>query len=204
MNCSYISPLDNVPVRSPQAVHNALLPLIAGKDVIEIGARHGDDAACFVNVTKSLKIFEIEKKYCDAVSERLQKIPGANYRIFCHDYRKSTSLKAEVILWWQHTPHLVNEKVLNDLSIMSSRKNALAISLHDNKWREDVDSFRRLRSHAVWSKTVAFDERALCCKRHGKPANCAEKSQHAVANYHVTCDRAYGTFNLLAFNISHR
>ena len=202
MNCSSIIPIDHVPARSPQAVHTALLPRIAGNDVIEIGARHGDDAACFVNVTKSLKIFEIERKYCDALSERLQKIPGAKYAVLCHDYRHTVSLKADVVLWWQHAPHLVNEKVLNDLSVMGSRKNALAISLHDNKWKQDVDSFYRLRPHALWSDTISFDERAFCCKRHGKPANCAENSRHAIADNRITCDRAYGSYNLLAFNIS--
>lgn len=203
MNCSDISTIDHVPVRSPQAVHTALLPLLAGKDVIEIGTRRGDDAACYVKYARTLKIFELDKRNCEAVSNRLQEIPGAKYAVYCNDYRRGAEYeKADVTLWWQHPPHLINERVLRDLSAFRARRGAIAISLHDGKYKLDMKSYHHLRPLAVWSKTVEFDERALCCTRSRKPANCAEKSTRDKPNGRVPCDRAFGRFHLLAFNRS--
>ncbi len=203
MNCSDISPIDHVPVRSPQAVHTALLPHLAGKDVVEIGTRRGDDVACYVNYTRTLKIFEIDKKNCRYVSERLQKVAGAKYAVYCNDYRRGSEYEtAEIVLWWQHPPHLLNERVLRDLGAFRARRGALAISMHDGKYKMDMQSYHHLRPHAVWSKTVEFDERALCCTQSRKPANCAEKSLRGTPNSRVPCDRAFGRFHLLAFNRS--
>ena len=41
-NCSALvpQPYDNSPIRSPQAVHSALLPHLRDKDVVEIGMGH--------------------------------------------------------------------------------------------------------------------------------------------------------------------
>eukprot|EP00662_Eupelagonemidae_sp_cell21_P010166 gene10166-44053_t len=49
-------PEDAPPVRSPQALHDAVAALVEGRRVVEIGSRKGDGAMCFVHSARSVTV----------------------------------------------------------------------------------------------------------------------------------------------------
>ena len=97
MNCSALvpSPVDAAPIRSPQAVHTALLRYFADREVVEIGTRNGDGMACFSQHTRNATAIELDKKYCEALrqrSEALRQAGGRGFKVLCSDYRKAAHL----------------------------------------------------------------------------------------------------------------
>mgnify|MGYP004388595387 CR=1 FL=1 len=214
MNCSQIvpHPHDGSPARSPQAVHTALLPLFFGKDVVEIGTRHGDDIVCYAHVAKSIAAFEIDTKSCHTTQIRLHHLAAkiCKSNINCYDFLKATGsdLSFDILVWWQHTPHLADAGILVHLSRTAQqrqlRPGAVAMTMHDMKNDADVRSYRRLRPRAAWEKAVEFDERVDCCNRRSprRPPDCAARSNLTRFDSSITCDRAYGIFIVQAFNLT--
>ena len=191
-----------------------LLPLLVGKDVTEIGARHGDDLACYAHAAKSIKVYEIVPEYCRKTSERLGRAcnaTGCRAQVECRDYKSTSAGKHadfDVITWWQHRPHLVDDAVLHHYKLLGSRHRlragAIAVSLHDAKNPDDVSSLNRLRPQAAWHVAVAFDERARCCSRYTppRPADCAARASLTRVSPLVACDRAYGVFHVLGYDLT--
>ena len=66
-----VDPVDPSPIRSPQAVHTRLLRRFAGRDVVEIGTRHGDGLMCFARVTRSIVAVESDPIYCARLRHRI-------------------------------------------------------------------------------------------------------------------------------------
>ena len=97
MNCSALvpSPVDAAPIRSPQAVHTALLRHFADREVIEIGTRNGDGMACFSQHTRNATAINLDPKYCDVLRQRsevLRQAGGRGFEVLCSDYRKTAHL----------------------------------------------------------------------------------------------------------------
>lgn len=209
MNCSVLVPhtVDWSPQRSPQAVHTALLRHIQGRDVVEIGARHGDDLLCYIEVARTLRVFELDNSYCTAITNRLSD-PAYEadclFNLDCSDYYRSNAFDFDVITWWAHAPHLKDSGVLAHLHTHRDklRPGATAITLHDTKWHLDVRSLQTLRSHAMWHETVQYDERYDCCVKTKRRRDCALYAQETTRDRHNQCDRAFGTFHLLGFNLT--
>ena len=83
-------PIDTAPIRSPQAVHTALLRHFADKEIVEIGTRNGDGMACFARVAKTATAVELSPPYCAKLRERSQIVEresGRGFRVVCSDYR---------------------------------------------------------------------------------------------------------------------
>ena len=163
-------PVDPSPIRSPQAVHSAMLPHIAGKELLEIGTRSGDGMLCFARVAKTAVAVEMEPPYCAKLRRRslaLARMSGRNFSVRCERYQESTP-DADVYTWWQQVPRLSNEGVLAHLARLRRqghvRASAEAILLFDNSHGPDVASLRRLRRHFRWFFVVRFDEHALCLR----------------------------------------
>ena len=104
-------PIDVSPIRSPQQVHTQLLPHFRNKDVVEIGTRTGDGAACFARVARSLTAVEADIKYCLPLERRVQALRLPNFTVACRPYQDGLP-DGDVYTWWQQHPDLVNEEVL--------------------------------------------------------------------------------------------
>ena len=110
-----VAPVDATPIRSPQSVHTAMLPHIAGKELVEIGTRNGDGMTCFSRVTRSAIAVELSRPYCDHLTRRSTEEQNAGrpaWTVLCQDYRSATRLDGDVFTWWQQYPHLRNMHVL--------------------------------------------------------------------------------------------
>ena len=100
-------PLDGHPVRSPQAVHTALVPHFRGKDIVEFGTRSGDGMCCFAMVARSARAFESDAKYCGRLKKRLpafSNASGVTFEVWCMRYQKALDSgdlsNADVFTWW--------------------------------------------------------------------------------------------------------
>ena len=127
-----VAPVDATPIRSPQAVHTAMLPHIAGKELVEIGTRNGDGMTCFSRVTRSAIAVELSRPYCDHLTKRSTENAGRGpaWTVLCQDYRSATRLDGDVFTWWQQYPHLRNMQVLLALRRSPRRISNSASSQH--------------------------------------------------------------------------
>lgn len=110
-----VQPVDVTPIRSPQAVHTAMLKHVAGRDLVEIGTRNGDGMTCFSRVARSALAVELSRPYCDHLNRRSaeeQRAGRPSWTVLCQDYRSAARLDADVFTWWQQYPHLRNMHVL--------------------------------------------------------------------------------------------
>lgn len=211
-NCSAIvtSPVDAAPMRSPQAVHTALLKHFAGREVIEIGTRNGDGMACFCQHTLKATAIELATNYCTVLrqrSEALKQAGGRGFEVLCSDYRKVPNLDADIFTWWQEPPHLLNGAALQSLRGFMLNKQirptAVAAMVFDPKFRYDLSDYRTYRQYAVgegaWAEAVEVDEAALCCaKRKRKdPGLCGCDGPNPGIGCGGLCGRARGTFYTL-------
>lgn len=102
---------DFPPFRTPQAVHSAIAALIAGKHVVEIGTRYGDGMRCFSQVTASARAIEASRRYCVGLTQSAVAMAQenlGNFSVVCKPYQVAThEMDADVVTWWQETPHLV-------------------------------------------------------------------------------------------------
>lgn len=104
MNCSEIvpHPVDVAPIRSPQAVHTAILTHVAGLDLVEIGTRNGDGMSCFCTMTRSAKAVELSPTYCSRLTNRASVVRAEgrpSFDVVCEDYKKAKGLDADVFTW---------------------------------------------------------------------------------------------------------
>ena len=186
------SPVDVTPIRSPQAVHSAILPHVAGKALVEIGTRNGDGMTCFAQVTKSATAVELSRPYCEYLRKRsaaLLREKGASFSVVCEDYRVAKGLDADVFTWWQEPPHLHNFAMLDNLRHLMERgqvrTSATAILIFDQGFYLDRRDWRRLTqlvNWTSWTQEVKVNETAAC--RRGPRE--AQK----------WCDRTAGIFNV--------
>ena len=95
-------PIDAPPIRSPQAVHSFLAPRLAGKEVIEVGTRHGDGMACYSQFAKLATAIEYAPEYCKSLERRSASLRW-KFNVICSDYRR-TRIDADVITWWEQMP----------------------------------------------------------------------------------------------------
>lgn len=189
-------PIDASPIRSPQAVHTALLKYFRGKEISEIGTRNGDGMLCFASVASRAVAIELDPAYCAALRER-SRLNVDYFDVVCSDYRSPASaaaIDADYITWWQQPPHLHNARALDALSRMQRRgilrRGALAAMVFDRAYAKDARDLRRYLPHAVWHEKVAVDEHALCCER--SASKCKGKADKSK------CARATGTFDIMA------
>jgi hypothetical protein len=163
---------------------------------------------CYIEVARTLRVYELDRAYCTAITNRLSDPAyesGCLFNLDCSDYYKSTAaFDFDIIAWWQHAPHLKDASVLAHLHTHRDnlRPGATAITLHDTKWPDDVRSMNRLRTHAMWHETVQYDERYDCCLKTKRRRDCAAYARATTRDRHHQCDRAFGTFHLLGFNLT--
>lgn len=191
-----LPPVDSAPMRSPQAVHTAMLPHLRGKQMVEIGTRRGDGMACFSRVAASALAVEIDRRACDFLKTRAaaqQQAVGASWQVICQDYRTAAGLDGDVFTWWQEYPHLRNMAVLRSLRKLqltgSVRRGAEAILVFDHSEPTDLASLSILRSLGwiQWLETVHVHEKKLCEAKRLSPK---------------LCRRADGTFHLGSVRVS--
>ena len=119
---------------------------------------------------------------------RRQKLTG-NFSVVCADYRTSGALDADIITWWEQPPGLRNVDALRhlraELAAGRIRPTAEAVPLFDMGWDDDIKGLRHLITQSSWSKTIEFDEQALCLEQ-GRSRRRKDSSE--------TCHRAKGYF----------
>lgn len=198
MNCSrLVSPVDVSPIRSPQALHTALLPLFKDRDLVEIGTRNGDGIACYAHVARSAKAIEYRQSSCQKLKIRnatLFNHTGKHFRIACSDYRLAGALDADFIVWWHERPQLVDPAMLMHVSNEAHRGHlrpeARVVVLSDQQSTEDAPSWRLLEPMSEQRILVPFDEYDACKRRlTGSRAN--------------VCRRARGTFGATVIRANH-
>jgi hypothetical protein len=150
----------------------------------------------------------MDHSYCTAIQNRLADPAYESDCLFnldCSDYYKAKAFDFDVITWWQQAPHLKDASVLAYLHDHKNmlRSGATAITLHDTKWHLDVKSFATLRPQAMWHETVHYDERYDCCSKTKRQRDCAAYARATTRDRHHQCDRAFGRFELLGFNLTH-
>ena len=123
------NPVDYSPKRSPQAIHTALLPKFAGKEIVEIGTRNGDGMACFARVAMHAKAVEIDEEACHklhnrsiALGREIGGTPEEAFSVICGGYSRLHArgprrrppwwqfpslwwrdpLDADIVTWWQN------------------------------------------------------------------------------------------------------
>ena len=117
-------PVDFSPERSPQAVHTAMLSVIAGRDVAEIGTRRGDGITCFAQVATQTTAIEVRPEYCKMLEQRSRQraTEGEHgFTVLCREFQQAATIEADVILWWQGKPYLENRDALCKLRTMQTR-----------------------------------------------------------------------------------
>jgi len=191
-------PVDAPPMRSPQAVHSALLPRVTGKDLVEIGTRNGDGISCFAQVARRATAIELSPAYCKKLRERsgrLHNSTGRHFAVDCRSYRNA-DLDADVITWWAEEPILKNWGVLQVLAehVQSGhvRRAAEALLVFDLQWPPDLSDWHDFGAAlATWSANVSAHERDRCRGSDNKRL----RSKPSL------CKRAEGTFRVAAFAI---
>lgn len=112
-----------------------------------------------------------------------------NFSVVCADYRTSGALDADIITWWEQPPGLRNVDALRhlraELAAGRIRPTAEAVPLFDMGWDDDIKGLRHLITQSSWSKTIEFDEQALCLEQ-GRSRRRKDSSE--------TCHRAKGYF----------
>jgi len=189
LNCTTaVVPVDTHPIRSPQALHTAILQHLQGKEVVEIGTRQGDGMECFARVARKATAVEMDKKYCAVLNTRarsLRESSGATFSVLCDRYQNS-SIDGDVFTWWQQEPHLKNGEVLRHLRREQMagriRPNAEAVLLFENGYDEDMRSLDKVRAWALSVTQVPFNEKALCKRRQPtRPWLC----RRAKGSFHI-------------------
>eukprot|EP00966_Prymnesium_polylepis_P094688 2191845-Prymnesium_polylepis.1 len=103
----------------------------------------------------------MEPQYCKSLEKRSERqrkrgLPG--FRVSCEYYERCTP-DADVYTWWQDSVHLGDEMILGHLRQQQRlgriRASARAFVLFDQRWRNDVPSWRRLRKLATWTQCAA-------------------------------------------------
>ena len=173
-------PVDAAPIRSPQAVHTAILPHLVGKSLVEIGTRNGDGMSCFVRAASSAIAVDRSAAYCGYLrnrSDALRQASGASFSVLCDDYRTAAGLDTDVFTWWQEPPHLHNFAVLSSLRRLMDkgqvRSSADAILVFDyafHLYRKDWKRLKQL-NWTSWTQSVAGqgDEKETGWIRQQKP-----------------------------------
>ena len=102
------NPVDYSPKRSPQAIHTALLPKFAGKEIVEIGTRNGDGMACFARVAMHAKAVEIDEEACHklhnrsiALGREIGGTPEEAFSVICGGYSQLHARPRRRPPWWQ-------------------------------------------------------------------------------------------------------
>ena len=106
-----ITPADVSPVRSPQAVHDAIAAALARsrKNVLEIGSRNGDGVSCFAQAAKAAAVIEGASSYCRSLEKRaatLRHREKKDFAIECGFFPAACSAQpllcshADAFTWW--------------------------------------------------------------------------------------------------------
>ena len=182
-----VTPVDPVPVRSPQRVHSIIAAAVRYKEVVEFGTRNGDGLSCFARAAAAAAAVEMDPVYCSTLRSRAEhagirvvrhpnttasaRSVAGHHRLFhvhCKRYQDQTP-DADVYTWWQQRPHLANGEVLAHLRRLQLRgrvrQGAIAILVFDTQYETDMDDWRALYLLAAWSEVVSVDERADCVQK---------------------------------------
>ena len=176
-----------------QVVHSVISRYVAGRSLVEIGTRNGDGMVCFARAARSAMAIEMDPVYCKLLEKRAKAsgVGHPTFTIMCDNYQKQ-ALDADVFTWWQQLPDLRNEEVLQHLRGQqvagSIRADAEAILLFEVGFPDDMRSYHVLSNLTRWSKTVKFDEMALCTTKLRR-----QKWFH---------QRAHGSFRIIGVRIA--
>ena len=190
------TPEDISPLHSPQAAHTALLNQLVGKAIVEIGTRHGDGMRCFAQVASEAVAIEADPAYCHKlqnISHELLERTGSYFAVRCARYQLGVP-DADIYTWWQETPHLSNEEVLDFLAAAHKqghiRDAAAALVLLEPAWKEDTPSLDQIQRTATNITKVPYDEKKRCHERF------AGMPRHTVIDGCpvACCARSRGTF----------
>jgi len=175
------NPVDSSPIRSPQRVHTVLLPLLSGREVVEVGTRNGDGMMCFSHSAKRATAIELYRKYCRKLQGRTQLLnfsTGKHFSVHCAAYQAHIP-DGDVYTWWQQPPHIVNSRILAHLACKQAlgriRQNAEALVLFDMGFGPDRSSLAYLRK-ARWvnsSHVIDYNESSLCLSMYSSKKLCA-------------------------------
>ena len=203
-----VTPVDIVPIRSPQSVHTALARRFAGQSIIEIGTRNGDGMECYARVARHAVAIEIDRSYCrmlmtrSAQMQRLKTGHGHGHRNFtvrCESYEATPMAvfeHADYVEGWMGLTE-VNVQILRFLSSHSDRlrPHFEALILHDHDEGNDQISLALLKPFATWHEVVAATP--LECAR----CHHAMKSGILRPSEWVNCGRATMKVHILGFRI---
>lgn len=197
-----VEPFDYSPVRSPQAVHTAMLPLLAGKAVVEIGTRNGDGMACFARVAQVAVAYEMDQQYCASLRRRANQMEAAGngtFRVSCQAVNgRSHLVDADVYTFWMEG--WLQDRLLDILAQARwrghIRPTAVALMVVDHSEKDQMDSLRDRRAQVEHSIDVHYDEVAQCHARYpGKIIIDGGKGT-------VPCKRAAGTITVAVIPIA--
>ena len=199
-----VSPRDAPPIRSPLRVHHYLAGLFRGKVVAEIGTRNGDGIECFSRFARRTIAIEMQKDYCEALTQRALALRAAHsrgYDVLCERFGDASAAATAVALrgvdyihWW--VGGNLNAEVLRSAYDLYKQGHlhgqTQAVILFDMRWGTDIESWRRIEKYANWKQPISFDECDTCRRLY--PADIWDR--------YVTCARAIGTFIVAGLTIS--
>ena len=216
---------DVVPIRSPIAVHDAILPFLRAKRVVEIGARAGDDFCCYARVAYSIVLFEIVHTYCAGIqgrcaqnfsseigeqwqrqaarTGRVEASPGA--WTICASFEKTrTIVDADIYLWWIYPGLTSNPRLLvwlrQHLDAGRIRSSATAILMSDLGLAGVTGNPDQEDDLSRWSSYASwtFDvpfDESLDCE-------ARDRRQARMHRRRIDCTRSKGMFRVMGVPIS--
>ena len=203
-----VTPVDIVPIRSPQSVHTALARRFAGQSIVEIGTRNGDGMECYARVARHAVAIEIERSYCATLmtrSAQMQRVKTGhghghrNFTVRCESYEATPMAvfeHADYVEGWMGLTE-VNVRILRFLSSHSERlrPHFEVLILHDHDEGNDQISLALLKPFATWHEVVAATP--LECVR------CHHAMQSGILkpSTWVNCGRATMKVHILGFRI---
>jgi len=132
--------VDSSPIRSPLAVAEHLIAHARGKVILEVGTRNGDILDCVSHFASKAFAVEINKEYCDQLSQR-------GLTVICDNFENiglaEIPTMPQVFFWWPMAASSQNENWLEharSLTDCATDTQTIAIIAFDNQWQEDVES----------------------------------------------------------------
>ena len=198
-------PVDVYPIRSPQAVHSLLASMFAGKNVVEIGTRHGDGMDCFAQVAHRATAIEMDRSYCTKLVHRrgvLRTTGRGDFNVTCKPFQRAHDAdfaRVDYVTWWLGGL-MMNAMVLKHLTSQRLRPllnpDAEAVVLHDIRTGIDNVSFEVLRPAASWIREVSVPrhECSLCLR-------AVAQGQMRVGKWQ-SCGRATGFVTVMGFRLA--
>jgi hypothetical protein len=197
-NCTQlVEAIDYAPIRTPQALHTLMLPLITGKRLVELGTRNGDGIVCFAQVASSAVAVEMSPAYCAVLNRRagaLRTQGQPSFSVECANYTQ-LALNADIFTWWFGLSSLDMMAIGHLRSQQAAGLVSPSVTLllpFEAPDRRDVSGLVGMGRHLVkWGKQMGLELQAETVI-YDETAQCKQTSSQSMVAHHEWDEVLYG------------